>query len=81
MEKQTIKTLNHLTKILEMCSGLKKTGTLQSEEEKVNYLLLSMSKSYENIVIALETLGKLKWNRYCERQITGRGGKERNSEM
>lgn len=51
---------DHMVSMEMIFSQLKDAGSEVSEEEKVNYILLSMPKSYEGIITALETVADLK---------------------
>ncbi|XP_061717878.1 anti-sigma-I factor RsgI-like [Cydia pomonella] len=67
--KDTTSLKEHFTKIQEICTQLEEAGSELSEEEKINYVLLSMPKSYESIVTALETIGDLKLNTVKDRLL------------
>lgn len=54
------KLSEHFSKMDEIFTLLQGAGTNLSEEEKVNYILLSMPKSYEMVVTTLETINDLK---------------------
>lgn len=46
---------SHFIKLEELFTLLQDSGSEVSEEEKINYILMSMSKSYEAVVTAIET--------------------------
>ncbi|CAG4987394.1 unnamed protein product [Parnassius apollo] len=52
--------MEHFIDMEKLFAQLRDAGSELSEEEKVNYLLLSMPKSYEGIITALETVEELK---------------------
>ncbi|CAG9573314.1 unnamed protein product [Danaus chrysippus] len=52
--------MEHFIDLEKLFAQLGDAGSELSEEEKVNYLLLSMPKSYEGIITALETVEELK---------------------
>ncbi|CAK1602828.1 unnamed protein product [Parnassius mnemosyne] len=52
--------MEHFIDMEKLFAQLGDAGSELSEEEKVNYLLLSMPKSYEGIITALETVEELK---------------------
>lgn len=52
----------HFVKLDECFSQLKDSDSEISDEEKINYILLSMPKSYENVVSAIETIKDLDLN-------------------
>lgn len=52
----------HFVKLDECFSQLKDSDSEISDEEKINYILLSMPKSYEHLVSAIETIKELELN-------------------
>ncbi|KAK9701596.1 hypothetical protein QE152_g30478 [Popillia japonica] len=52
--------LNHFVELEEIFSQLKNADNELTEEEKINYVLLSMPKSYEAIATAIETVEDIK---------------------
>lgn len=52
----------HIIKLEDYFSRLKDAEGEISEDDKINYLLLSMPRSYDGIVTALETQPALKWD-------------------
>lgn len=58
LEKKPL--LEHFVTMEKLFSQLKDAGNELSNEEKINYVLLSMPRSYENVITVLETMGELK---------------------
>lgn len=53
-------SLNMFLVELEKCfSQLEESGNKLTDEEKINYILMSMPKSYDNVVSAIETIETL----------------------
>ncbi|KAK9696682.1 Zinc knuckle [Popillia japonica] len=64
----------------EMFSQLKDAGSELLEEEKINYVLLSMPKSYENVITALETMDGLKLD-FTKNRLLGEEEKKKKLQV
>lgn len=71
--------IEHFTKMEEIFTELKEADTVLSEEEKVNYVLLSMPQTYEGIITALETIENLKLDFVKNRLLGEEEKRKKNS--
>lgn len=73
------KLKDHIVSMERIFSLLKDAGTEVSEEEKVNYILLSMPKSYDGIITALETVEDLKLD-FVKNRLLGEEEKKKKGQ-
>lgn len=71
--------IEHLNRMEQIFTELEEAESNLSEEERVNYILLSMPKTYEGIITALETVKDLKLD-FVKNRLLGEEEKRRSRE-